>query len=599
MHIKLADGTIEEMDDAVAVKLIRARKATEVDAPKPVTRPAAPEPTPGYDGSWESAIFPRATAGEPGSFAAKFAGDALSLPFRALATLPALADGETVGESMARTKGRPDEPGWMQGLDELVRDPVNAFLPAAGRAGGALVKAAGRPASVLGTAALASLPASLAIAGGNQAENMAEGRPVSLSEAALDAAIAEALGTGIGGILGKGSQMLGSRRAAAMDRAEQARKPVLSSRSVDLEEGFLPAITPDGAPMAGEIVPPSTVAQIRRAERDLPFAERKQAEARDAFMRMMKFLPGKSNRGIWEAAFRQASNPAYLDELLRGAETVPDIVANAQAGVAARAEGPRAIMTHLDASGKRVPVDDLVQAGLDHLLKLRTGSAKPAEINRAVRDLEQLMRTPEPGQRAIYAAPDEFGFSTSPSASGDFPLNARESYLPSQARELKTTLQGRAKYNAPDANVKQELAKAVARKARETIESLDETGTLGAKNRELGDWLAPMEGYLRAESRDANRDSRSLWSQYLQKISPPTESPQGVRRTLQVASAADKVGAAGRALGSSRFLQTAPVAQVDATPIRNAIEYAMRFQTRGRGDFPARSDSTRFADGER
>lgn len=548
MHVKLQDGTIEEMPDAVAMKVIRARKGSEVDAPRsPAIRPAAPQE--GYDGSWESAVFPRATEGTPGSFAAKLGGDILSLPFRALATAPAAigAGDESIGESMNRTGAKSDEPGWMQFLDEVIRSPVNALLPGATRAGGSLFKAAGRPAGAFASAALQTAPASLAIGAAGQAKNMAEGKPVSVSEAAIETALAQALGTGIGGVMGYGARKLtdrtGQARAAAKQKIAEQMAPKDEALAMGIEPGQ------PGAAMIDDVLPELTIPQIRRSERGLPLAESAESEARDAFMRMMKFLPGKKDRAIWEAGFRMADDPKILEELLRDAKTIPDIVANQQAGKSARIAARAPITQAMDATGKTVPIADLVKAAEEAVLSMRKGSAAPAEATRAVGNVERLLYTPPPGQRAVYQ--DVSGdFVSSPPYSGALPMNAETELVPSVAQDLKSALYSRSRFDTPDANVRDEAIRATALAAKRKLEEIDPTGKLKATNAAMADWIAASEGFLRAESRNANRDKRSDIMQFLF----PKDSPDEIRRILLKAKLAR--GAGGAFESSSRVSPT-------------------------------------------
>lgn len=557
MRIQLSDGAVKDVPNEIAAQFIRAKKATIAPPAPPAASPAPARS--GYDGSWESAVFPRATEGTPGSFAAKLGLDIASGPFRALATapeagaslwnsareaipygdkLPKANEVESIGESMHRTGGRPDEPGWMQFLDDVLRSPVNAVLPGATRAGGALFKAAGKPAGALASAAIQSAPASLAIGASGQAKNVAEGKPVSLSQAAIDAAVAQALGTTVGGVLGYGARKLSDRTGQAREAAKQKIAEKMMPRDEALAMGIEPG--QPGAVAISETAPELTIPQIKQSERGLPYAERAEADARDAFMGMMKFLPGKKNRAIWEAGFRLADDPKILEELLRDAKTIPDIVANQQAGKALRIAAREPITQAMDATGKKVPVADLVRAAEEAVLSMRKGSAAPTEANRAVAGMERVLYTPPPGQRAVYRDPGTGDFASSPTYSGDLPINAETELLPSVAQDLKSSLYSRARFETPDANVRDEATRATALAAKRALEEIDPTGKLKATNAAMADWIAASEGFLRAESRNANRDPRSKIMQTLF----PKNSPEEIRRILMRAKLARSVGGA-------------------------------------------------------
>lgn len=550
MRIQLSDGAIKDVPNEIAAQFIRAKKATVApsvlaqDEPSRRYSPrfdkrlsqATPEALAGP--SWKKAIFPRATERTPGSFAAKLGGDVLSLPFRALATAPAAmgAGDETIGESMARTGGRKDEPGWMQFLDEVLRSPVNAVLPGATAAGGMLHKVLGSTAKIVPSMALRMVPASLAIAGGNQAQNLSEGKPVSVSQAAIDAALAEALSVGVGAGFGKAAQKLSDRTGKAKVIAQNE----VRQKMMPPDEALAMGITPEET-IAPRMVDESvelTIPQIKRAERDLPVAEKTEAEARDAFMRMMKFLPGKANRSIWEAGFRLADDPKILEELLRDAKTIPDIVANQQAGRSARIAARAPITKALDATGKKIPVSDLVDAAREAVLTMRKGEAAPAEATRAVRGIENLLYTPPAGQRAVYRDPGTGDFATYPTYSGDLPINAETELLPSVTQDLKSALYSRARFETPDAGVREMAKRGAALKAKQALEEIDPTGKLKATNAAMADWIAASEGFLRAESRNANRDKRSA---FMQKLFPQ-DSPEEIRRILLRAKAAKAAG---------------------------------------------------------
>ena len=188
-------------------------------------QPQAAQPEQSLADYLAGALLPRTVSGGEGGFVPKFAGDVQSIPGRAIATLA--APGESVAESMARTGGKAGEPAWMQTLDRILRDPVNAVLPGAARAGGALAKMAPGAGKVAmaGRAALAMAPASAAIGGGGGMERISEGKPFGAGEALKDAAIAEGTGLGVAGGIEAGKMAVPAVRRLASALLTKAVKP--------------------------------------------------------------------------------------------------------------------------------------------------------------------------------------------------------------------------------------------------------------------------------------------------------------------------------------------------------------------------------------
>jgi hypothetical protein len=177
------------------------------------TEPAAPK-----DDSFGAAAMPRTSALTSEASIPKIAGaaasDILSLPGRALASLPRLAKGgEGFREALARKGGEKDEGRVANFAEDIVRDPATLTTMAVG---GPILKAADKlPLNSIKSAALRALGKGAAVGGGegivsastHAAENVGEGKPVDWKAAAGEIAASGAI-PAMGGGLFKGANTL-------------------------------------------------------------------------------------------------------------------------------------------------------------------------------------------------------------------------------------------------------------------------------------------------------------------------------------------------------------------------------------------------------
>jgi hypothetical protein len=179
------------------------------------------EPVKPKDDSFGAAAMPRTSALTGDESIPKIAGaaasDILSLPGRALASLPRLAKGgESFKEALAR-KGAAKDEGKVAGFaEDVIRDPATAATAAVG---GPILKAADKlPLNTIKNAALRAIGKGAVVGGGegvvsagtHAAENVGEGKPVDWKAAAGEIAASGAI-PAVGGGIFKGANALAKK----------------------------------------------------------------------------------------------------------------------------------------------------------------------------------------------------------------------------------------------------------------------------------------------------------------------------------------------------------------------------------------------------
>lgn len=312
-----------------------------------------------------------------------------------------------------------------------------------------------------------------------------------------------------------------------------------AARIADRATDRTPTTSP--IPTAGELVtdaalaviPEHVLAPVGR----LATAQGKKAaaDAPAAFLRMMKFLPGQQRMAVWKAGKEFAEDPALRAEVLKGAQTVPDVAANFFAGKERRIAEIGPAMAAADATGKAVSLRDAVNAARRATLEMEAGTASPRERAKAVRWLMERILIPPKGERPEYVRvvtgvlPDGTIQTVNVRHPEGLPLNARELLKPTEARPVKSNLYKGIDFTDPAHSEAREVAmEGAARSIREQIEAIDPTGTIAAKNRAAGKFLAAELGFARAATRDANKYKQGI----LAKIGllPPRDTPASIRR---------------------------------------------------------------------
>lgn len=270
-------------------------------------------------------------------------------------------------------------------------------------------------------------------------------------------------------------------------------------------------------------------AAVRGAARKIP------EEASKSFMRMMKFLPGQQKMALWKAGKEFADDPALRREVLKGAKNVPDVTANFLAGKEARLRALDPIMAQIDATGKKVDLREAMKAAKAATLEMEVGTADPKTRAEAVDWLRKKLLVPPKGAEPEYIRQvtgvlpsGEVQTATIQHPEG-IPWNAVLERVPSQARRAKTNIDRQIDWqDLTNSEAQGEAAQGAANYIRRAIEEIDPTGTIGAKNREAGRWIAPTLAFERAATRASNVGREGL----LQKlhITNPRDTPASIRR---------------------------------------------------------------------
>lgn len=259
------------------------------------------------------------------------------------------------------------------------------------------------------------------------------------------------------------------------------------------------------------------------------------AEASASFMRMMKFLPGQQKMALWKAGKEFADDPALRREVLKGAETVPDVTANFLAGKEARLRALDPVMEQIDATGQKVDLRQAIKEARDAVLQMEAGTADPRTRAKAVDWLRQKVLVPPKGAEPEYLR--EFS-GVLPSGEirtamlehpEGIPWNAVLEMIPSQARRVKTNLDRQIDWqDLTNSEAQGEAAQGAANYIRRAIEEIDPTQTIGSLNREAGRWIAPTLAFERAATRASNKGREGLLQKL--KITNPRDTPASIRR---------------------------------------------------------------------
>lgn len=237
--------------------------------------------------------------------------------------------------------------------------------------------------------------------------------------------------------------------------------------------------------------------------------------AGEAFMQMMKFLPGERNRSVWEAGRRFAMNPEMRRELVAGASDVQDVVNNFVRMREAESAAHRAAVDALDQSGQRIDMRRVANAAAE---AARRAPTDPRTREEAALWARQHLLVPDEG--AIYAHPTQPQFvhgeqilDFSPRTLG-VPLNAVEERLPSDAIRMRARAARNIRWDDPGASSAQDEAMVGAyRDVAQQLEAIDPR--IADVNARIAPFLAANKGFMRAESRAANRSPRGPWQRYL------------------------------------------------------------------------------------
>ena len=292
-------------------------------------------------------------------------------------------------------------------------------------------------------------------------------------------------------------------------------------------------------------------------------AKKAPEEASKSFMRMMKFLPGQQKMALWKAGKEFADDPALRREVLKGAQNVPDVTANFLAGKEARLRALDPVMAQIDATGKKIDLRKAMAEARGAVLDMEAGTADPRTRAKAVDWLRKKVLVPPKG-----AEPEYVKQVTGVLPSGEvqtvtiqhpegIPWNAVLEMIPSQARRVKTNLDRQIDWqDLTNSEAQGEAAQGAANYIRRAIEEIDPTGTIGAKNREAGRWIAPTLAFERAATRASNVGREGLLQKL--RITNPRDTPASIRRLdmleriyQALGETAPKAAAAPRAAGVS------------------------------------------------
>jgi len=275
----------------------------------------------------------------------------------------------------------------------------------------------------------------------------------------------------------------------------------------------------------------------------------------------MKFLPGQQKMALWKAGKEFADDPALRREVLRGAESVPDVTANFLAGKEARLRALDPVMSEIDATGKKVDLREAMDAARAAVLDMEAGTADPRTRAKALEWLRQKVLVPPKGTEAEYlrevtgVLPSGEVRTAMMEHPEGIPWNAVLEMIPSQARRVKSNLDRQIDWqDLTNSEAQGEAAQGAANYIRRTIEDIDPTQTIGSLNRKAGRWIAPTLGFERAATRASNANRQGILQQL--RITNPRDTPASIRRLdlLEkvygaLADAAPKATAAGRTVG--------------------------------------------------
>ena len=298
-------------------------------------------------------------------------------------------------------------------------------------------------------------------------------------------------------------------------------------------------------------------AALRGAAKKVP------EEASKSFMRMMKFLPGQQKMALWKAGKEFADDPALRREVLKGAQNVPDVTANFLAGKEARLRALDPVMAQIDAAGKKVNLDEAMREARSAVLDMEPGTAPSRVRDDAVEWVRQKIMVPAKGVEPEYlreisgVMPSGEIRTAMMEHPQKIPWNALVDLIPSQARRVKTNLDRQIDWqDLTNSEAQGEAAQGAANYIRRAIEEIDPTGTIGAKNREAGRWIAPTLAFERAATRASNVGREGLLQKL--RITNPRDTPASIRRLdmleriyQALGETAPKAAAAPRAAGVS------------------------------------------------
>lgn len=288
------------------------------------------------------------------------------------------------------------------------------------------------------------------------------------------------------------------------------------------------------APTTRELIEQSAMAIAPEGIGGLGYLLAKSARtsAKRMFMSQVKPPPALRKRQLWDAVDRFSDNPANLREVIGGRTSYPDLVEGWEVGNAARQARVEPIYDEMERRGVMIPVSRAIEGSESALSEYHPGQAHFAEMLSAQADLENLATQPAAkyfpfAKRGAKWAP--YGEENLP---GTIPQTAY--FTPREARSFKSNAYGRVKdWNDPMSDIKSTSYEGAGRGLREALEAEDLTGTLGAKNREWGDWLGTEEAFERMRNRTTNNNPAKWW----EFIKRSRENPQLVVKMLDAEQA--------------------------------------------------------------